>query len=508
MDAYGLLPSDNFLITTGCTADQVVLPQAIWYFRDETIAVPKPGLPLAGFSGDLTMVQDLAAWAKTNQPGGTPTYPPLVWVGSPLLERGAALDPGGTKVNTVHGPLALQLLAKLPLNGSWFDASSTAFFCGRLVKMRGNRRGDTFVARTFWPQDFRLPAAPATVTLAATPAAIRDWVRAHPQGGARSPFVVESVWRRPGAPSVQAGQPLIGLMLNGAQGDDDEAHGGHFAVMTGQVGSDGALDDLLVNNFYTLDAESEKGIIAAPVPLDNYLGDLNSGQAWYRPSYMLVATLREARVAHHLQSAFGRVYNHFYRHQFVYQHARANCAGISVTTLRTLGWQVPVRGPESWLKAIPALPLTALKARSLKKGKAAFDYLTEDRTRLYPAAAFEEIAADLLALARGQSGRLPSDFERLLADDAVEILLVRVPQFPSSRAWGDWPVDSSREYAARVPPDPAQQQIIPVPPRPFPAELRDPRMPGEPPLRSDYAVLAWALAIVALFVLILRRLLA
>ena len=128
MDAYGLLPSDNFLITTGCTADQVVLPQAIWYFRDETIAVPKPGLPLAGFSGDLTMVQDLAAWAKTNQPGGTPTYPPLVWVGSPLVERGAALDPGGTRVNTVHGQLALQLLAKLPLNGSWFDASSTAFF--------------------------------------------------------------------------------------------------------------------------------------------------------------------------------------------------------------------------------------------------------------------------------------------------------------------------------------------------------------------------------------------
>ena len=54
-------------------------------------------------------------------------------------------------------------------------------------------------------------------------------------------------------------------MLNGAQGDDDEAHGGHFALMTGQVGSEGALDDLLVNNFYSLDSESEKGILAAPV---------------------------------------------------------------------------------------------------------------------------------------------------------------------------------------------------------------------------------------------------
>jgi MYXO-CTERM domain-containing protein len=38
--------------------------------------------------------------------------------------------------------------------------------------------------------------------------------------------------------------------------------------------------------------------------------------------------------------------------------------------------------------------------------------------------------------------------------------------------------------------------------------LRDPQTPAEPPLRSDYAVAAWGLAIVALILLILRRLLA
>lgn len=508
MDAYGLLPADNFRVTTGHRADRSLLPQAAWYFRDETIAVPKPGLALAGFAPDLTLVRDLAAWTASNPPGAAPGYPPLVWLGSPQFIRDVALDPGGAKISTTHGELALQLAERLALNGAWFDAASIAFFCGRPVKIRGIYRAETFVARTFWPQDFRLPALPASGILAAGPAAIRDRVRAQPQGGARSPFAVESLWRRPGAPAVQAGQPLVGLMLNGAQGDDDEAHGGHFALMTGQVGSEGALDDLLVNNFYSLDSESEKGILAAPVPLDNYLGDLNSGQAWYRPSYMLVATLREARVAHDLQSALGRVYNHFYRHQFAYQHASANCAGISVVALRSIGWRVPVRGPESWLKAIPALPLIALRRRSLRQGKAVFDYLTEDRTRLYPAAAFEEMTADLLALARGQGRRPASDFERLLAADVQEIMLVRVPQFPSSRAWGDWPVESSVEYAARVPADPAQRKIIPVPPRPFPAELRDPCMPGEPPLRSDYAVLAWALAIVALFVFTLRWLLA
>ena len=72
-------------------------------------------------------------------------------------------------------------------------------------------------------------------------------------------------------------------MVNGAQGDDDEAHGGHFALVTGRTQPDGAIGDWLVNNFYSLDVESEKGILAAPLPLDNYLADLNSGQGWYRP---------------------------------------------------------------------------------------------------------------------------------------------------------------------------------------------------------------------------------
>lgn len=508
MDEYGLLSADNFMTTTVRCADGRGLPQAMWYFRNETIALPKPDMPLASFSPALTVMQDLGAWAIANRPGGGATYPPLVWVGAPQSEQDVVLDASKSTLKTPHGELDFKLVPRLPLNRSWFDASSLVFCYGRPLKIRGNRMGDTFVVRTFWPQDFALPEAPANTLLAANPVEIRDWVRALPEGGARSPFAVESLWHRRDAPALSAGQPLIGLMLNGAQGDDDEAHGGHFALMTGRVGKDGALDDLLVNNFYTLDSESEKGIIAAPVPLDNYLGDLNSGQAWYRPSCMLLATFRDARLPNYLQSALGRVYNHFYRHQFGYQHARNNCAGISVTTLRTLGWQVPARGSESWLKAIFALPLTAIRKRSLKQGKAAFDYLTEDRTRLYPAAAFEEIAADLLRLANGQNRRALTDVERLLAEDLEQILLVRVPQFPSSRAWGDWPVESSREYAARVPSDPAQQQIIPVPPRPFPAELRDPQMPAEPPLRSDYAVLAWGLAIVALFVFILRRLLA
>lgn len=505
---YGLFPADQFLITNGHCADCAVPPQALWYFRDETIALAKKGLPVAGFARDLSLQDDLAAWARGTRPGDLAALPPLLWLAAPAFIRDAQLSADGQSITTGDGDLALQLVPKLPLNGSYFDASSVAYFHGQPLKLRGVHQNNTFIARTFWPQHFRLPALPARVVLPAEPAALRQWIRRQPEGGAQQAFAVESAWQRPGSNRPHAGQALVGLMLNGAQGDDDEAHAGHFALITGRIGAQGAIDDWLVNNFYTLDSESEKGIIAAPVPLDNYLGDLNSGQAWYRPSYMLVATLKNERTAVHLQSALGRVYNQFYRHQFAYQHARTNCTGISVTTVRAIGWQVPVRGAESWLKAIFSLPWMALKEKSLGKGKATFDYLTEDQTRLYPAAAFEEMGADLLKLVSGESGRNLSQFERLLAEDVEEILLIRVPQLPSSRAWGDFPIENSVEYLARVPQDPAQQKIIPVPPRPFPDELRDAQTPPEPLLRSDYAVIAWGLVIVGLILAILRRLLA
>jgi hypothetical protein len=38
--------------------------------------------------------------------------------------------------------------------------------------------------------------------------------------------------------------------------------------------------------------------------------------------------------------------------------------------------------------------------------------------------------------------------------------------------------------------------------------LRDPQTPAEPPLRSDYAVVAWGVTILGLIALLLRRFLA
>jgi len=489
----GLFAGRDFRLATGRCTDCAAIPQALWYFADETIAAPRAGRPVAGFTPGVTLSQDLERWAATHPVGSAIDEPPLVWIGSPEVLRAARLSADGRFIDAAGQHRAFALVPKLPLNRSYYDDSSIAFLCSRPLSVRGHASDGTFIARTIWPEDFRLKNSAAPLPIEASPRGIRALVRAERRGGAQSPFAARLLWERsPGNASRCENAPVFAVMLNGAQGDDDEAHGGHFALVTGRVGPEGAMGDLLANNFYSLDLVSEKGILASMLPLDNYLADLNSGQAWYRPSYLVVALLRDEAAASRIQGALERAYNHFYRHQLLYQHATMNCAGVSIDVLRALGWRVPSRGATSWVAAALSVPYFVLRKRNLRMAGEAFDYLTEDQTRLFPAAAFEEVGADLLRMATGALGRAPTPLEATLARDLEAIFFLRVPQLPSSRAWGDYPAVSAREYHARVPSDPAKRQIIPVPERPFPEHLRDPDVPAAPRRRSEVAVAMWA----------------
>ena len=494
--ALGLYPASAFRITTGECRDCATIRQALWYFRAESIAVPKPGLPVASFTTGVHAFDDVQQWAATRRADAPLDYPPLVWVAAPAIVRHATLADDRRSLVTPDGALPFEPTPKIPLNRSYFDASSLAFFAARTITARGTPAGATFVARALWPEDFRVgsaaPPARAPPDPASPALSLRTLMREAPQGGAQSPYAAVTLWQRDAAFTRWAGRPVLALMVNGAQGEDDEAHGGHFALVTGHVQADGAIGDWLVNNFYSLDVESEKGILAAPVPLDNYLADLNSGQGWYRPSYMLVAVLRDERAAVLVQSALNRVYNQFYRHQIAYYHPNQNCASISIDTLRALGWSIPARGPSSRLLAWLGFPFIALKERSIGKAKLAYDYLRTDQTRLMPAAALEEAFGSLLAIA---AGRLPADagaLAHMLAEDLDALAFVRFPQFPSSRAFGDAPAVTTREYKARVPNDPALAQVVPVPPRPFPEALRDPDVLPPSWRPSDYALIVWS----------------
>jgi len=508
---FGLFPACDFRLATGAQDDLPTIASALWYFRGETIAVAMRPNKVASFARGVRTFDDVREWATAQSPVAPPDYPPLIWVAAPEILRDARITGDGQALLTAGSTVPFRVVPKIVRNRSFYDSTSVGFFRQRPVTVRGTTTADGLVVRSMWPDDFRLgPRAPSTRALragAAPALVLRELMREEPRGGARAPFTAWTLWQRPGAPSDWNGRAVLAFIVNGGQGDDDEAHAGHFALVSGRIASDGAIGDWLVNNFYSLDVESEKGIIAAPVPLDNYLGDVNSGQNWYRPSYMLVAVLRDARAAALVQSALGRVYNQFYRHQLRYYHPTGNCTSFSIDTLRALGWRVPARGATSSSLAWLGLPYFAIKHASLHQATTLFDYLTADQTRLLPAVAGEEIFAHLLTMfeSRPQASATGGTLARMLANDIDAVAFLRLPQFPSSRAVGDAPAITLREVQSRQPKDSRDAQIIPLPLRPFPDKLRDADLLPRRPRASDLALAAWgALVLIGLPVLLRR----
>jgi hypothetical protein len=463
----GLYPANDYRI--GTCSDCTTIPQALWYFKGEALALPVKNT--AGFSPDKQAQADVASWAAREP--DLAAQPPLVWLGSSTVIQQATLSADGKTIElNDRTSLGFGIVPKISTNLSYWDDSTSQYFAQRPLRLRGETNGSAFTARTVWPLDYSIaPASPSAPLIKGE--SLKSLVQ-YENGGARSPYQARLLWERnPGAAQKSPGKAVVGLMLNGAQGDDDEAHGGHFGVVTGRFEADGNWSRWLVNNFYNLDSFSEKGIVAAVTPMDKYLMDLNNGQSYYRPSYMLVATFNSDAPAALYQGAINRVYNHFYRHDFVYDHSRDNCSGISIDTFRTLGWNVPGRGVESHLKATAAYMYVGATEGSLDKGRKIYDYLTTETTRLYPAVTFDVMGNDLLALAQGNTGRDLTPFEQKLAQDIEAIWFVRIPQVPSSRAFGLAPVYSFDQYMSQAPEDRGQWKIVPTEPRPFPENLRD-----------------------------------
>ncbi len=508
--SLGLFPAADFQLVAGSCADCAVPKTALWYFKEDLVAIPKPGVRVAGFTTAVPAQADVRSWYAAADQEELQARPPLVWIGSPSVIANATLNASGTTLRLADGTNAsFAVTPKIPTNRSYYDASTRNFFAQRPLTLRGKIEqgpdGKPLVtARTIWPQDYVIDAAASKLAPLAAGETLMSLVR---QPDAVR-YEARTLWERnPGQPRNWANLTALGIMLNGAQGDDDEAQGGHFAIVTGRQGPRGEWNEWLVNNFYNLDSFSEKGVVASMVPMDNYLMDLNSGQAYYRPSYMLVALMRSGRAAQAYQGAIARVYHHFYRHDFRYRHAAANCAGVSVDSLRSLGWNIPARGATSYAKAVAAYPYMAAKEMSFDSGKQAFDYLSTEQTRLYPAVAFDAAGNDLLQLAGGRpaAGRLASAYENFLKDDVEAIIFVRIPQLPSSRASGTFPIASVDEYQNRVPADKAQWKIVPVTARPFPAEFVTAETEPAKLNNGALAIGAGVLCVAALGVVAVRR---
>ena len=488
----GLYDAELFRTVDGSCADCATPKQALWYFRDDVVAVPKEAVPSEPPDSYLAVPADIRQWFASGHKDRA-ALPFMVWLGAKQLAENAFVQPDGKSVRFADGSIMpFEVVPKIATNLSYYNDATAEFFSRRPVRLRGRvgsvaGRQQHFVARVIWPEDYRIDAGKLQPEPLRAGESLTDLLKAQDAKGA---FATRLLWERnPGSFRDGQRKAVLAFMLNGAQGADDEAHGGHFAVVTGWHRADGQWADWLVDNFYSLNSVSEKGIIAAMLPMDNYLMDLNSGQSYYRPSYLVAAVLKQVTAASLYQNAVGRVYDRFYRHHIEYDHAQANCAGLSVDTLAGLGWQVPTLGPTSRMQAVLGYYYSAFTDWSFASGRRSYRYLAEERTRLYPRVAFETLGADLLTLVTSPRRAL-TPYEHLLRDEVEAIVFVRIPQIPSSRAFGSFPVASYDEYMARVPKNRADWKIIPVDARPFPDELRD-REPSAP-LLSDILVGALA----------------
>jgi len=140
--AFGLYPAADFRVVTGDCEDCATLRQALWYFRNESIAVPLPGLSIASFTRGLSTFDDVRAWLATRAKDARIDYPPLVWVAAPQIVRGARLAGDGDHIDASGTALGLHPVPRIPLNRSYYDASSVRFLTDRALTLRGTRNGD------------------------------------------------------------------------------------------------------------------------------------------------------------------------------------------------------------------------------------------------------------------------------------------------------------------------------------------------------------------------------
>ncbi|MGH7278041.1 MAG: hypothetical protein ACREJG_05075 [Candidatus Rokuibacteriota bacterium] len=461
-EQIGLSPAHSFRLVSGRCPDCPAPAAALWYFRDELIAVPRAPGAASTFA---------AAGSGVDGPA-----PPLVWIAAPEVVARARLSAGHDALQVDGRTVRFAVVPPIPTNRFYIDHSTLAFFERRPIRLRGTTRGDgaepVFVARTIWPADSAVDAARLRPEPLQPGEDVATLVSAQ-ASGLEDPFATRLLWERAdqGASRQWAGRAVLAFVLSGAQGDDDGAAAGHIAVATGRFGPGGEWADWLVNNFYPLDEPGEKGIVSAPVPMDNYLADLNSGQAYYRPVYVLVAVLRTDAAAHLAQSALGETFTRYYCHEFEFDRAALNSTEMTMETLRLTGWMLPRRGATSRLKA-PAAFIAGLVTGGLQTAKDGFNFFTEERTHLFPRVAFEVAGHDLLDIAAGRAERPLTPYEALLARDLEALAFVRFPQIPSSRPFGTDPAGSIAEFRARVKLESGSGSSTPAR-LAFPEELKD-----------------------------------
>ena len=479
--------ASDFRLTDGRCRDCPTIRQALWYFRarDDRRAE-------AGTAGRVVRARRdarptiCARGSPRASPDAPPEYPPLVWVAAPHVVAGARLSADATALDMRRGTLRASLVAEDRAQSLLFRRARRPQFFAQRTR-QGARHGST-TARSSCarcgPRTSGSTARRRAQPLAAGPAADARAARAHARRARRrraEPLrrvdAVAARSRR--ATPVPPGRAVLGIMVNGAQGDDDEAHARplrarHRPHARGRRDRRLARQQLLHARQRKRERHPRRAGSARQLPR----------RPQQRPGLVPAVAhagrgaRRRPRAPRSCRRALNRVYNQFWRHQLVYRHATMNCTGISVDVLRALGWDVPARGPASRLVA--ALGFPVLRAsRSARSPRRCIALRLSDRgpdaahaggrlrgSRREPACA----RRDGPAAATPRTGRARADARRGHRRHRVRPLsAISVEPRVRRRAGG---------HAVGIPVARARRsglaQIVPVPPRPFPAALRDP----------------------------------
>lgn len=453
----GLFPVERFELATGECGDCDVPAAALWWFQDELIAVRRS----PGVAPTISVDAQPVDGTGVSRRGFYEAVPPaIVWLGAPQRVSGARLTADAREVQIGERSIALELTQPIATNAAYADSSTARFFAGRPLAIRGTApRGTgapTFIARTVFPEDQNIGLAALHAAPLGANELLGTLIEAQTNERYRLLFSRSD-------PAGWGGLPVLAFVLTGAQGDDDGSRAGHLAVATGVLGERGEWDDWLVTNFYPLLEGNAKGIIPASLPIDNYLYDLNSGQLYYRPGYMLIAVLARPRAAIAVQHALQDTMLALHCGRIEFDRARRNSTAMTIDPLRELGWRIPAVGATSRLLGLAAAPVAAIVRRSFKVAGSVRATFAAERTRLLPRVAFEVAGHDLLQIAAlGTDGdRELTPFERTLSEDVEGLLFVRLPQVPSSRRFGTYPVASLWAYGAGLLSDPGSYEAAP-----------------------------------------------
>ena len=259
-DLLGPYPAGDFVISTGRSGKGSAIPQALWYFKDDVIAIPRTGRPVAGFAPGLDgegRRRSLGGHARARE-----------------IDRLSTADLGCSTRRDSRRALERGCLSPrrrrqvVGLRARTEDCAQPVLFqhivgcisqCPHADRPRHRRMTAGSSAVRLWPDDFRVDLAAPTRHVAATPRGIRQLVREEPQGGAQSAFAATTLWERTPARALGTTSRCSRSCSMARRATMTRPTAATSRSSPVASVDDGAMGNWLANNFYTLDSYSEKG---------------------------------------------------------------------------------------------------------------------------------------------------------------------------------------------------------------------------------------------------------